>query len=222
MSTIKKGHDVPSFLYPPAALGRLKRAATTTPNPYPFLLLFFCCGGKAAGRTGPDFHRGRLCVPGACPEPALNLIQGRSGSLPGGARRGRTGARAGQGGWVVWGKMACGVQHRRPWRPEGGCKRDVSGASERSAGGNGPTPTAKGNQQGGSVAGGGADRERPRLKWDGRGLPTCVGTGSRAPDLAGTVERRSRYPADPRHDESPDASSGRRDAALGHGMIEVT
>ena len=55
--------------------------------------------------------------------------------------------------------------------------------------------------------------------------PWPRGTGARtgsAPDLAGMEERRSRYPADTRHDGSPDASSGRRDAAPGRGMIEAT
>ena len=65
---------------PPAALGRLKRAATTTPNPYPFLLLLFILlWGKATGRTGgAPLRPCRGARDGAVPGPGrgkINLVR---------------------------------------------------------------------------------------------------------------------------------------------------
>ena len=140
-SATKKGDDVSSFFVP--ATRRLGTAQTRRhhhhPKPLPLFafVYFLLLWGKATGRTG-----------GAAPP-----------SLSGGARRGRTGARAGQGGWVVWGKMACGVQHRRPWRPEGGRKREGVHAPARRARGERADPHGQGER--------GRGRERPRISWDG-------------------------------------------------------
>jgi hypothetical protein len=125
---------------PPAALGRLKRAATTTPTPNPFLFFFFGFGGQATGRTG-----------GAPPRLPVRVARRQ---VPVGARDG-----AAPGPWVGENKLraVCNTADHGGPRVGASAKECTRQRDER--GGKGPTPMGKGR--------GGTHRECPRISWDG-------------------------------------------------------